>query len=165
MPRTIVLKEKLWAFLQTVTVEDADGSGTLGYVQSSPFAWDNEQVWYDKNGAALAYSRHKWVQSGLFFRDTVHVEDCNKRDLGLVADDLQSSGLSEVNMLTISEPNGKVVGTSTAQDSDQTVNIIDAASGKKVASVHRTKGWGPSDSWQLDIDPASSASGSSPKNR
>jgi hypothetical protein len=34
-----------------------------------------KQVWYDKRGKALAYSRHKWAQtSGIFFRDTVHVE-------------------------------------------------------------------------------------------
>ena len=40
------------------------------------------QVWYDKKGVALAFSRHKWTQtSSIFFRDTVHVEDCNKRSL------------------------------------------------------------------------------------
>jgi len=160
VPKTIKLKEKFWAFLQTVTIDAADGSESLGYVQSSAFTWDTEQVWYDKNGKALAFSRHKWTQtSSIFFRDAVHVEDCNKRDMGEISDDLQSSGLSEVNMLTISEPGGKIVATSTSRENDQVVNIIDAETGKKMASVHRTKGWGPTDSWELTIDPESSASG------
>jgi len=160
VPKTIKLKEKFWAFLQTVTVDAADGSESLGYVQSSAFAWDNEQRWYDKNGKELAFSRHSWAQtSSIFFRDSVHVEDCNKRDMGEISDDLQSSGLSEVNLLTISAPGGKIVATSTSIDNDQVVNIIDADTGKKMATVHRTKGWGPTDSWELTIDPESSASG------
>lgn len=148
------------SFLQTVSVGSEDGAEDLGYVQSSAFAWDTEQVWYDKKGKTLAFSRHKWVQtSSIFFRDSVHVEDCNKRDMGVITDDLQSSGLSEVNMLTISAPDGRIIATSMAQDSDKKVNIIDSASGKKVASVIRTKGWGPSDSWLLEIDSDASASG------
>ena len=38
VPETVLLKEKFWAFLQTVSVDSADGTGSLGYVQSSPFA-------------------------------------------------------------------------------------------------------------------------------
>ena len=160
VPQSVVLKEQFWAFLQTVTVDAADSSESLGYVQASPFAWDSEQVWYDKDGRALAFSRHKWKQtSTIFFRDTVHVEDCNKRDMGEIADDLQSSGLSEVNMLTISAPGGRVVATSTSQDSDTVVNVIDAETGKKMASVRRTKGWGPTDSWELIMKPEAAASG------
>ena len=161
VPETVLLKEKFWAFFQTVSVDSADGTGSLGYVQSSPFAWDDEQTWHDSTGSALAYSRHKWMQtSTIFFRDEVHVEDCNKRNLGAIADELQAAGMSEVNLLTISDPSGKVVATSTAQDDDKLVNIIDAASGKKVASVRRKRGWGPTDSWELHIDRAAAASGS-----
>ena len=46
VPQKVVLKEQFWAFLQTVTVDAADKSESLGYVQSSPFAWDSEQVIY-----------------------------------------------------------------------------------------------------------------------
>jgi hypothetical protein len=31
-------------------------------------------------------------------------QDCNKRDMGVISDDLVSSGLSEVNMLTVELP-------------------------------------------------------------
>jgi hypothetical protein len=160
VPKQVVLREKFWAFLQTVTVDAAEGEESLGYVQCSAFAWDSEQVWYDKNGEALAFSRHKWAQtSSIFFRDTVHVEDCNKRDMGEISNDLQSSGVSEVTLMTISAPDGRVIATSQSQDADTTVHIIDSASGKKLATVHKIKGWGPTDSWTLEIDPEAQETG------
>jgi hypothetical protein len=39
------------------------------------------------------------------------------------------------------------------------VHIIDAESGKKMASVLHTKGWGPTDSWELEMVAGAAAAG------